>query len=112
MSILSVANITWPYTAAACLRHAVTFSPTRHSRKERALSYAFTHAVYAYKLLWPAKLCYDWGFRCERGVPYSLLIYVALRPFWKRITWVCMYAYELQETTPKEPMKDGKARAT
>ena len=35
------------------------------SRKERALSYAFTHAVYAYKLLWPTKLCYDWGFRCE-----------------------------------------------
>eukprot|EP00752_Nemacystus_decipiens_P011698 g10381.t1 len=34
------------------------------SRKERALSYAFTHAVYAYKLLWPTKLCYDWGFSC------------------------------------------------
>ncbi|CAM9090033.1 unnamed protein product, partial [Scytosiphon promiscuus] len=34
------------------------------SRKERALSYAFTHAVYASKLLWPAKLCYDWGFSC------------------------------------------------
>lgn len=33
------------------------------SRKERALSYAYTHAVYASKLLWPNQLCYDWGFR-------------------------------------------------
>ncbi len=45
------------------------------SRKERALSYAFTHAVYAYKLLWPANLCYDWGFRCE-GPPESLLSHI------------------------------------
>ncbi|CAN0101548.1 unnamed protein product, partial [Ectocarpus sp. 13 AM-2016] len=34
------------------------------SRTERALSYAFTHAVYASKLLWPTHLCYDWGFSC------------------------------------------------
>ncbi|CAN0174698.1 unnamed protein product, partial [Hapterophycus canaliculatus] len=33
------------------------------SRKERALSYSSIHAMYALKLLWPAKLCYDWGFR-------------------------------------------------
>ncbi|CAM9650318.1 unnamed protein product, partial [Ectocarpus fasciculatus] len=30
----------------------------------RAQSYAFTHAVYASKLLWPTTLCYDWGFSC------------------------------------------------
>ncbi|CBN78021.1 conserved unknown protein [Ectocarpus siliculosus] len=38
------------------------------SRTERALSYAFTHAVYASKLLWPTHLCYDWGFSgCGAG---------------------------------------------
>ncbi|CAM9712374.1 unnamed protein product, partial [Discosporangium mesarthrocarpum] len=31
---------------------------------DRTLSYGFTHAVYAGKVLWPATLSYDWGFRC------------------------------------------------
>lgn len=43
------------------------YSP-RRSRLHRALSYAFTHAVYAYKLLWPESLSYDWGFRSVQEI--------------------------------------------
>ncbi|KAG5186953.1 hypothetical protein JKP88DRAFT_308400 [Tribonema minus] len=34
------------------------------SRLERTLSYAFTHWMYAWKLLWPFRLSYDWGYSC------------------------------------------------
>lgn len=32
------------------------------------MSYAYTHAVYAFKLVWPERLCYDWGFRWGSAV--------------------------------------------
>jgi hypothetical protein len=35
-----------------------------YSRLGRILSYAFTHWVYAWKLAWPFRLNYDWGYRC------------------------------------------------
>eukprot|EP00903_Cladosiphon_okamuranus_P011712 g11015.t1 len=63
------------------------------SRKERALSYAFTHAVYAYKLLWPAKLCYDWGYSCIPHVT-SLTDMANLGPLtlYASILWAAVWA--------------------
>lgn len=67
MLLLSLFN-----TAVSCAVFPDIHLYTPSSRKERALSYAFTHAVYAYKLLWPTKLCYDWGFRWEELSPLFL----------------------------------------
>eukprot|EP00752_Nemacystus_decipiens_P009157 g8179.t1 len=63
------------------------------SRKERALSYAFTHAMYTYKLLWPAKLSYDWGFSCIPHVT-SLADPVNLGPLtlYTSILWATIWA--------------------